>query len=110
MILAFTVAALLAQEPQPEAAPPVEAPPTEKPRPADQPKPVNVDELNRKVEKLKKMSPEDAVKAAEDLARHAPQLTPEEIKRQAEKSTVPMPEVRDYGALPETEQVKYSAR
>jgi len=113
MILAFAVACMLGQEPQADTPPPA-AEPAPKPAPAaDQPKPMSADQLGRQIEKLKKMAPEDQAKAAEDLAKRIPQMTPEEAKRAAEKSaaaSATVPEVRDYAALPEAEQVKYSAR
>src|SRR6476469_2797963 len=120
---------MLAQAPEtaPEAAPaPAEKPgekhekpvekhekPAEKAAPAGEvvAPPVNADSVSRQIEKMKKMSPEDAAKAAEDLAKKLPHVTPDEVKRRPTAMDPPViPEVKDYTALPEIDQVKYSAR
>jgi hypothetical protein len=95
--------------PAPEKPAEEKKPAAEKPiAPAPEKAPLSAEQLSRQVEKIKKMPPEDAVKAAEELGKHLPQLGPEEAKKRALEPAIP--EVKNFAALPEVEQVKYSAR
>jgi hypothetical protein len=129
MILPLLV--VLAQAPdqagEPQAAPPAAeekpSPPVEK-KPEAEPKPhlpapevqaptMTPNQITRELERIKKLPPEEQGAAATQLGARMPKVTPEDVKRFA-PSQLPtnpmMPEVKNYAELPETEQVKYSAR
>lgn len=115
MILLSATLIVLAQaeaEPPPAEAP---APPpaAEKAAAPDQPAPLphvavpqqrSPQQLQRDLEKIKKMDPQDATEAMKNLAHHLPQgpSKPGEV--------VIMPDIRNFNTLPEQDQAKYFAR
>lgn len=117
MLITIALAALLGQAgstgeaaPTDDAAP---APAPAAPSRADEPlRGPNPDQLQRQIEKMRAMNPEDAAKAAADLANRMPKVSPESFTKSPTLAgpTAVIPEVKDYSTLPETEQVKYSAR
>ncbi len=106
MLIAIAVAVLLGQ------AEPGEAAPAPAPTHADDAvRTPNADQLQKQIEKMRTMSPEDAAKAAADLSNKLPKGIDSLMKAPQLAGPNPViPDVRDYAALPETEQVKYSAR
>jgi len=116
MIFALAIGLVLAQgEPEPAPAPAPAAAPAPAPRPVPgdvvSPQP-NIDQLQRQMEKMKNMPPEEAAKAAADLSKKFTGMTQEDfMRRPVPAAPHPLvPEVKDYASLPEVEQVKYSAR
>lgn len=112
-ITALAVAALLGQADPAEvpASPTATNPGTTAPAPSpDGPRPMNSDQITKQIEKMQRMSPEDAAKAGSELERKLPRINPEQFSRPTPTAEPVIPEVKDYSQLPEAEQVKYSAR
>lgn len=121
----ITIAMLLlaqAEEAPAEAAPAAaEAPP---PAPAPAAKPTNADpygqklpqrtatgdEVQRAMEKMQRMTPDQAAQAAKELSARLPPAPGIDDAKKIGAQPIAIPEVKDYTTLPETEQVKYSAR
>ncbi len=111
MIFTLAIALVLAQEPAAEPAPVAPSPAPAGSSDVLSPQP-NIDALQRQMQRMKRMTPEEAAKAAADLSKKFGGLAPEDFRgRPTPAAPNPIiPEVRDYQQLPEAEQVKYSAR
>jgi hypothetical protein len=106
MLLVMLILAQTGEVSPADAPPP--SPPPAAPKASDVlAPPLQGDQLQRKMDRLRRMDPDEAAKAAADLVERLPKVDIDKVPR---APPVPMPEVKDYASLPEAEQVKYSAR
>ena len=118
MIFALTTALLLGQAeaepgaepaPAPAAAAPA-APSAASPASGERvaPRALSPEALQREMERIGRLPPEEAARAATDLQQRMPKADMTARPRLPAEPVIP--EVKNYAALPEEEQVKYSAR